>query len=101
MARTPRSTRRRTVTKRIIKSQAVEQVVDAQPQAEELTLERAIEIMQRQRAQVETCRRMFFRLAEVRAAELVQYQNKSWSDGSNYINAEMQGLDAALAEHAL
>lgn len=52
------------------------------------------------RQQVEACRAAFFRLATVRAANMVVHQAKSWDDGAAYINAEMQGLDAAIASIA-
>lgn len=65
---------------------------------DDLSLEQAKDILIAQRQQVERCRQMFFRLASVRGADLVAYQGKSWDEATNYINAEMAGLDQALSQ---
>jgi hypothetical protein len=50
------------------------------------------------RTQVSVCRDAFFRLATVRAADLVAHQGRSWDQGAEYINAEMAGLEQQLRE---
>jgi hypothetical protein len=92
--------RRRRRTARTIKAEPSAPIpagiVNEVPIADTLTIEQAKELLLIQKQQVEQARTMFFRLAQVRAADLVTYQGKSWDESTAYINAEMNSLEQAL-----
>jgi hypothetical protein len=54
-------------------------------------------IIEAQKMQIEACRAAFFRLAAIRAAELVIHQDKSLEQALEYRNAELNALDQQLA----
>lgn len=94
MARTPRKSTAKPTRRR--RSAPVEQPPVTRAEVEEETVEQLLAVINTLRAQVNGVRNAFFRLANVRAADMVLHQGKSWDDGAAYINAEMQGLDAAI-----
>lgn len=101
MARTPRTPKKATTRRpRRLTEQAQPEEVNVDQEFRDPTADELIGITYTLRAQVEACRAAFFRLATVRAADMVVHQAKSWDDGAAYINAEMQALDAAIANVA-
>lgn len=83
--------------RRAIRRAAAVQAAAAAPANDELTLDQAKTIIDVQKAQIETARRAFFKLAEFRAADLVKNENKSLEQAAEYRNAELAGLDQQLA----
>lgn len=65
------------------------------PSAPEITDAQMVTILSQQ---VAVARNAFYRLAEVRAADLVKYEGKAWNEAGQYIEAEMRGLDGQLAQ---
>jgi hypothetical protein len=63
------------------------------PEQVELTPEQIISVLAQQ---VGTARAAFHKLAQARAADRVRFNELTWDQGSEYINAETAGLDQQL-----
>lgn len=64
---------------------------------EPMTIEQAQTLLGLQKSQIEQARKAYFRLAEIRGAELVIHQNHSLEQAKNYRDTELQGLDGQLS----